>query len=196
MDFLSFLASLANLGSLGSHTSSGSSSKKSTTPKTATTPQGGSAPRGFFSELMNKIKTNPWKTLGTVLLTTAFPVGTAISGVIATGVVTKSAVDSRRNNASSKEAAPPQGPSKTSTSPQGPSKTTPTQELSKAAAPPQGKSSAPRGFRSELTNKIKKNPWKTLGTVLLATAFPVGTAIAGAIATGNCSKKRGRFKKK
>ena len=53
----------------------------------------------------------------------------------------------------------------------------------KAAAPPQGKSDAPRGFRSELMNKIKKNPWKTLGTALLATAFPVGTVIAGVIAT-------------
>ncbi len=40
----------------------------------------------------------------------------------------------------------------------------------------------------ELLHKIKKNPWKTLGTVLLATAFPVGTAIAGAIAVGVVAK--------
>jgi len=35
-----------------------------------------------------------------------------------------------------------------------------------------------------------KNPWKTVGTALLATAFPVGTAIAGAVAVGGGSKKR------
>ena len=83
-------------------------------------------------------------------------------------IVAKSAVDSRKNKASSKATASPQGAS--------------------TATPPQVKSGVPRGFRSELMNKIKTNPWKTLGTVLLATAFPVGTAIAGVIATGVVAK--------
>ena len=52
----------------------------------------------------------------------------------------------------------------------------------------QGKGDEPRGMLSELGHKIKKNPWKTLGTVLLATAFPAGTIIAGAIATGVVAK--------
>jgi len=42
--------------------------------------------------------------------------------------------------------------------------------------------SPPRGMGGELLHKIKKNSWKTLATVLLATVFPAGTVIAGAIA--------------
>ena len=41
---------------------------------------------------------------------------------------------------------------------------------------------------AELLHKIKKNPWKTAGTALLAAAFPVGTAIAGAVAVGVVAK--------
>ena len=98
LDLLGGLGGLGGLARLGSHTSSGSSSKKSTTPKTTTTPQGGSAPRGFFSELMNKIKTNPWKTLGTVLLAIAVPppIGIAIAGVIVAGAATLSKLDVER----------------------------------------------------------------------------------------------------
>ena len=48
--------------------------------------------------------------------------------------------------------------------------------------------SSPRGMGAELLHKIRKNPWKTLGTALLATAFPVGTAIAGAVAVGVVAK--------
>ncbi len=59
---------------------------------------------------------------------------------------------------------------------------------SQVVQPPQSKElkeiSPPRGMGAELLHKIKKNPWKTLGTVLLATAFPAGTVIAGAIAAG------------
>ena len=36
--------------------------------------------------------------------------------------------------------------------------------------------------------KSKLNPWKTLGTALLATVFPAGTIIAGAIAAGVVGK--------
>lgn len=42
--------------------------------------------------------------------------------------------------------------------------------------------------KNELFHKIKKNPWKTLGTVLLATMFPTGTIIAGTIAAGVVAK--------
>ena len=59
---------------------------------------------------------------------------------------------------------------------------------SQVVQPPQPKEleeiSPPRGMGAELLHKIKKNPWKTLGTVLLATAFPAGTVIAGTIAAG------------
>ena len=106
-------------------------------------------PRGMGAELLHKIKKNPWKTLGTALLATAFPAGTVIAGAIAVGVVAKSGYDSYSNKKAS------QG---------------------KADSP------TPRGMGAELLHKIKKNPWKTLGTALLATAFPVGTAIAGAVA--------------
>ena len=41
---------------------------------------------------------------------------------------------------------------------------------------------------AELLHKIRKNPWKTLGTALFATAFPAGTVIAGAIAVGVVAK--------
>jgi hypothetical protein len=108
-----------------------------------------SPPRGMGGELLHKIKKNPWKTLGTVLLATAFPAGTVIAGAIAAGVIAKSGYDAYANK----------------------------QESS-------GKSESPRGMGGELLHKIKKNPWKTLGTVLLATAFPAGTVIAGAIAAG------------
>ena len=108
-----------------------------------------SPPRGMGAELLHKIKKNPWKTLGTVLLATAFPAGTVIAGAIAAGVVAKSGYDAYANK----------------------------QESS-------GKSETPRGMGAELLHKIKKNPWKTLGTVLLATAFPAGTVIAGTIAAG------------
>jgi hypothetical protein len=106
-------------------------------------------PRGMGAELLHKIKKNPWKTLGTALLATAFPAGTVIAGAIAVGVVAKSGYDSYSNKKAS------QG---------------------KADSP------TPRGMGAELLHKIKKNPWKTVGTALLATAFPVGTAIAGAVA--------------
>ena len=53
--------------------------------------------RGVGSELWHKIKTNPWKTVGTALLATAFPAGTIIAGAIAAGVVGKSAYDSHVN---------------------------------------------------------------------------------------------------
>ncbi len=53
--------------------------------------------RGVGSELWHKIKTNPWKTLGTALLATAFPAGTIIAGAITAGVVGKSAYDSHVN---------------------------------------------------------------------------------------------------
>jgi hypothetical protein len=112
-----------------------------------------SPPRGMGAELLHKIKKNPWKTLGTVLLATAFPAGTVIAGAIAAGVVIKSGYDAYANK----------------------------QESS-------GKSESPRGMGAELLHKIKKNPWKTLGTVLLATAFPAGTVIAGAIAAGVVAK--------
>jgi hypothetical protein len=112
-------------------------------------------PRGMGAELLHKIKKNPWKTLGTALLATAFPAGTVIAGAIAVGVVAKSGYDSYSNKKAS------QG---------------------KADSP------TPRGMGAELLHKIKKNPWKTLGTALLATAFPVGTAIAGAVAVGVVAK--------
>ena len=112
-----------------------------------------SPPRGMGAELLHKIKKNPWKTLGTVLLATAFPAGTVIAGAIAAGVVAKSGYDAYANK----------------------------QESS-------GKSEVPRGMGAELLHKIKKNPWKTLGTVLLATAFPAGTVISGAIAAGVVAK--------
>ncbi len=58
---------------------------------------------------------------------------------------------------------------------------------SQVVQPPQSKElkeiSPPRGMGAELLHTIKKNPWKTLGTVF-ATAFPAGTVIAGAIAAG------------
>lgn len=59
------------------------------------------------SDLWHKIKTNPWKTLGTALLATAFPAGTIIAGTIiagaiAAGVVGKSAYDSHVNKQSYK----------------------------------------------------------------------------------------------
>jgi len=60
---------------------------------------------GVRSDLLHKIKTNPWKTLGTALLATAFPAGTIIAGAIAAGVVGKSAYDSHVNQQSYK---PPQ----------------------------------------------------------------------------------------
>lgn len=107
------------------------------------------------AELLHKIKKNPWKTLGTALLATAFPVGTAIAGAVAVGVVAKSGYDAHVNKKAS------QG---------------------KADSP------TPRGMGAELLHKIKKNPWKTVGTALLATAFPVGTAIAGAVAVGVVAK--------
>ena len=112
-----------------------------------------SPPRGMGAELLHKIKKNPWKTLGTALLATAFPVGTAIAGAV--GVVAKSGYDAHVNKKAS------QG---------------------KADSP------TPRGMGAELLHKIKKNPWKTVGTALLATAFPVGTAIAGAVAVGVVAK--------
>jgi hypothetical protein len=112
-------------------------------------------PRGMGAELLHKIKKNPWKTLGTALLATAFPAGTVIAGAIAVGVVAESGYDSYSNKKAS------QG---------------------KADSP------TPRGMGAELLHKIKKNPWKTLGTALLATAFPVGTAIAGAVAVGVVAK--------
>lgn len=49
------------------------------------------------AELLHKIKKNPWKTLGTVLLATAFPAGTVIAGTIAAGVVIKSGHDAYVN---------------------------------------------------------------------------------------------------
>lgn len=110
-------------------------------------------PRGMGAELLHKIKKNPWKTLGTALLATAFPAGTAIAGAIAVGVVAKSGYDAYVNKKGS-----------------------------------QGKTDSPRGMGAELLHKIKKNPWKTAGTALLATAFPVGTAIAGAVAVGVVAK--------
>jgi len=63
---------------------------------------------GVGSDLLHKIKTNPWKTLGTALLATAFPAGTIIAGAIAAGVVGKSAYDSHVNKQSYK--APPTVP--------------------------------------------------------------------------------------
>ena len=111
------------------------------------------SPRGMGAELLHKIRKNPWKTLGTALLATAFPAGTVIAGAIAVGVVAKSGYDAYSNKKAS-----------------------------------QGKTDSPRGMGAELLHKIRKNPWKTLGTALLATAFPVGTAIAGAVAVGVVAK--------
>jgi hypothetical protein len=108
--------------------------------------------RGVGSELWHKIKTNPWKTLGTALLATVFPAGTIIAGAITAGVVGKSAYDSHVNQ------------------------------------PKKAKNTPVRGVGSELWHKIKTNPWKTLGTALLATAFPAGTIIAGAITAGVVGK--------
>ena len=54
--------------------------------------------KGIGSEILDKIKNNPWKTLGTVLLAAAFPAGTIIAGAIATGVVAKSGYDAHVNN--------------------------------------------------------------------------------------------------
>ena len=109
--------------------------------------------KGIGSEILDKIKNNPWKTLGTVLLAAAFPAGTIIAGAIATGVVAKSGYDAHVNNKVN-----------------------------------QGKGEEPRGMLSELGQNIKNNPWKTLGTVLLAAVFPAGTIIAGAIATAVVAK--------
>ena len=111
------------------------------------------SPRSMGAELLHKIRKNPWKTLGTALLATAFPAGTVIAGAIAVGVVAKSGYDAYSNKKAS-----------------------------------QGKTDSPRGMGAELLHKIRKNPWKTLGTALLATAFPVGTAIAGAVAVGVVAK--------
>ena len=58
-------------------------------------------PRGMGAELLHKIKKNPWKTLGTALLATAFPAGTVIAGVIAVGVVAKSGYDAHVNKKAS-----------------------------------------------------------------------------------------------
>ena len=52
----------------------------------------------MLSELGQKIKNNPWKTLGTVLLAAVFPAGTIIAGAIATAVVAKSGYDAHVNN--------------------------------------------------------------------------------------------------
>ena len=77
----------------------------------------GDEPRGIGAELMHKVAKNPWKTLGTVILATAFPAGTIIAGAIATGVVAKSGYDAHVNKKASKAevsthttAAPPQHP--------------------------------------------------------------------------------------
>ncbi len=58
--------------------------------------------RGAAAELWHKIKKNPWKAVGVMLLATAWPVGTAIAGAIITGVAVKSAYDSHVNKQSSK----------------------------------------------------------------------------------------------
>ncbi len=75
-----------------------------------------SPPRGMGAELLHKIKKNPWKTLGTVLLATAFPAGTVISGAIAAGVVAKSGYDAYVN----KKAAATVNPSGYSSNPSQP----------------------------------------------------------------------------
>ena len=75
------------------------------TPLPKPIPNEREAPKGMLSELGHKIKKNPWKTLGTALLATAFPVGTAIAGAIAIGVVAKSGYDSHVNKQSSKAEA-------------------------------------------------------------------------------------------
>ena len=61
------------------------------------------------SDLWHKIKTNPWKTLGTALLATAFPAGTIIAGAIVAGVVGKSAYDSHVNHKPEKAKNTPVG---------------------------------------------------------------------------------------
>ena len=73
-------------------------------------------PRGMGAELLHKIKKNPWKTLGTALLATAFPAGTVIAGAIAVGVVAKSGYDAYVN----KKAAATINPSGYSSSPSQP----------------------------------------------------------------------------
>lgn len=60
-------------------------------------PNDGKPQKGMLSELGHKIRKKPWKTLGTVLLATAFPAGTVIAGAIATGVVAKSGYDAHAN---------------------------------------------------------------------------------------------------
>jgi len=178
-------------------------------------------PRGMGAELLHKIKKNPWKTLGTALLATAFPAGTVIAGAIAVGVVAKSSYDSYSNKKASQgkaDSPTPRGmgaellhkikknPWKTlgtallaTAFPVGTAiagavavgvvaKSGYDAHVNKKASQGKADSPTPRGMGAELLHKIKKNPWKTVGTALLATAFPVGTAIAGAVAVGVVAK--------
>ncbi len=54
------------------------------------------------SELWHKIKKNPWKAIGVVLLAAVWPIGTAVAGTIMAGVMVKSVYDSRVNKQSNK----------------------------------------------------------------------------------------------
>lgn len=48
-------------------------------------------------EFAHKVMSNPWKSLGTVLLATAFPAETIIAGAIMAGTLVKSGYDSNQN---------------------------------------------------------------------------------------------------
>ena len=57
-------------------------------------------PRGFFGEFAHKTMSSAWRiaaTVGTLLLATAFPVGTAIAGGIIAGTAIRSGYDSHQN---------------------------------------------------------------------------------------------------
>jgi len=54
------------------------------------------------AELWHKIKKNPWKAIGVVLLAAVWPIGTVAAGTIMAGVMVKSVYDSRVNKQSSK----------------------------------------------------------------------------------------------
>ena len=58
--------------------------------------------RGAGAELWHKIKKNPWKAIGVVMLAISWPIGTAVAGSIMAGVMVKSVYDSHVNKKSSK----------------------------------------------------------------------------------------------
>jgi len=111
---------------------------------------------GMGSELMHKIKTNPWKTIGTALLATTFPVGTIIAGVIAAGVVAKSGYDSRANRKSSKSTAGVPQPHKQNSALYNPHKQTQSIAATITNSPAKN-SKKPSKYVAETLKRVKQN---------------------------------------